>query len=104
MTPIAWTLAAPTAIELTRRMRPGPWKVFAHTLCVTVAFVGAVFGQLLGLFSGLAFNYGATETELAIGFAQSFALGAAIAVAPGALVGGIAVLIAWAANLASSRD
>jgi hypothetical protein len=95
-TPIVWAVASAAAPQLARNMKPGAWKVFTRTLLIALALIGAVFGQVLALFSGIAFNYGATETDLAIGFIQFFALGAAVALAPSALIGGLAVLFAKA--------
>jgi hypothetical protein len=92
MTPVAWVAISVVAVHVSRRMKPGALKAFTQTTLVTMALVGAVLGQLFGLVSGLAFNYGANQTDLALGHAAFFGLGTAIALVPGILFGGIAVI------------
>jgi hypothetical protein len=92
-TPIVWAFAAAASVAWTRGMQPGAWKVFTFTFLAALALIGAAFGEVLGLFSGIALNYGATETQLAIGFVQYFGLGVAVASVPSALIGAIAVFL-----------
>jgi hypothetical protein len=92
-TPIVWAFASAASVAWTRGMQPGAWKVFTFTFLAALALIGAAFGEALGLFSGIAFNYGATETQLAIAFVQFFALGVAVASVPSAVIGGIAVFL-----------
>ncbi len=91
--PVIWVIASAASIQLAPRPRSGWKKVFIYTFAVALTLIGAAFGEALGLFSGIAFNYGASETDLATGYVQFFLLGAAVAVVPSALIGGVAVLL-----------
>jgi hypothetical protein len=93
---IMWAVVSAWAVEWPRSMEPSARRTFTRSFLVALGLIGAVFGQVLGLFSSLAANYGADQVSLAIGFVQFFALGAAIAAIPSALIGGAAVLVARA--------
>jgi hypothetical protein len=105
-TPIVWAFVSAASVAWTKRMQPGAWKVFTFTCLAALALTGAALGEALGLFSGIALNYGATEIQLAIGFVQFFALGVAVALAPSVLIGGVAVLLtrAFARPATSSQE
>jgi hypothetical protein len=66
--------------------------------------LGAVFGFVLGAFSGIGASYGNGDVELTQDFVVAFVLGIAVALPPSLVIAAIAVLIAEAAKRLRSNS
>lgn len=97
ITPVVWiALCSAMLLVLSRNTRPGALKAGGQALLVTLSIVGAVIGELAGLFSGIGLSYGVGDVELSHWFVMFFGLGALLALVPGLLAGAIAAWIALA--------